>query len=320
MKVEETPRAARSPRPRETAPADGAGVSSLPPAVGGERREIARRAGRLSYYAAGRGAPVLLVHSINAAGSVYEVRPVFEHLARSRRVYAVDLPGFGFSDRSDRRYEVPLYVAAIHDMLEEIAGECGAAPVDALALSLGAEFVARAATEAPARFRTLALVTPTGFSRTYAGLEGPAGATREIPGMYAVFTFPLWTRGFYGLLTSRKSIRYFLERTFGSKRIDEGMLDYDYLTTHQPGARHAPFAFVSGRLFSRDIRAVYERLTLPIWVPHGTRGDFKDFSAKGWTEAKGNWRFQPYDAGALPHFEDTARFLADYDRFLETRR
>jgi hypothetical protein len=55
-------------------------------------------------------------------------------------------------------------------------------------------------------------------------------------------------------------------------------------------------------------------------VPHGTRGDFKDFSANGWTEAKGNWRFQPYDAGALPHFEHTARFLADYDRFLETRR
>jgi pimeloyl-ACP methyl ester carboxylesterase len=292
----------------------------LPPAVSGERREIDRRAGRLSYYAAGRGAPALLVHSVNAAASVYEVRPVFEHLKQSRRVYAVDLPGFGFSDRSERRYDVPLYLAAVRDMLDEIGAECGDAPVDALALSLGSEFVARVAAEAPGRFRTLALVTPTGFSRTYAGLTGPDGATREIPGFYGFFTFPLWTRGFYGLLTSRRSIRYFLERTYGSKRIDEGMLDYDYMATHQPGARHAPYAFVSGRLFSRDIRAVYERLALPVWVPHATRGDFKDFSQKGWAEAKGNWRFQPYDGGALPHFEHTAQFLADYERFLAKPR
>jgi pimeloyl-ACP methyl ester carboxylesterase len=288
----------------------------LPDAVGGERREIVRRAGPLSYYVAGQGAPVLLLHSINAAGSVYEVRPVFEHLKATRRVYAVDLPGFGFSDRSDRRYEIALYVAAVRDMLDEIAAEHGDAPVDVLALSLASEFAARAATEVPQRFRTLALVTPTGFSRQYADLDGAELETREIPGMYGFFTFPLWTRAVYDLLTSRRSIRYFLERTYGSKDIDEGMLDYDYAVTHQPGARHAPYAFVSGRLFSRDIRAVYERLTLPVWVPHGTRGDFKDFSQAGWAAAKPNWRFQPFDAGALVHFEHTGRFMTDYEAFL----
>lgn len=293
----------------------------LAAAVDGERREIARRAGRLSYYVAGEGAPMLLVHSINAAGSAYEVRPVFEHFRRTRRVYAVDLPGFGFSDRSDRSYEIALYVAAIDDMLDEIAAERGTAPIDALAVSLGSEFVARAAVRAPERFRTLALVTPTGFSRQYAGI-GPVaeGASREIPGMHALFSFPLWSRAFYDLLTSRASIRYFLERTFGSKQIDEGMLDYDYATTHQPGAQHAPYAFVSGRLFGKDIRTVYERLAMPVWVPHGTRGDFKDFSQAGWAQARPNWRFQPYDAGALVHFEHTAQFLADYESFLASTR
>jgi pimeloyl-ACP methyl ester carboxylesterase len=292
----------------------------LGPAVDGERREIAGTAGRLSYYVGGEGAPLLLVHSINAAGSAYEIRPIFQHFKATRRVYAIDLPGFGFSDRSDRHYDIPMYVAAIHDILDEIAAETGGVPVDVLALSLASEFVARAATQRPERFRTLALVTPTGFSKTYAGVEGPAGGTREIPGMHAIFSFPLWGRAVYDLLVSRKSIRYFLERTFGSKNIDEAMLDYDYVTTHQPGAQHAPYAFVSGRLFSRDIRAVYERLTLPVWVPHATRGDFKDFSLRGWAEAKGNWRFQPYDAGALPHFEHTAKFLIDYEAFLAEQR
>src|SRR4051794_8078307 len=84
----------------------------------------------------------------------------------------------------------------------------------------------------------------------------------------------------------------------------------------QPGAKNASYAFVSGRLFSRDIQSVYQRLQMPVWVPHATRGDFKDFSAAGWTVSRPNWQLQPYDTGALPHFERPREFLADYDRFL----
>ncbi len=295
----------------------------LPPAVTGERREVAAgRAGRLGYYVAGEGGadgspPVLLVHSINAAGSAYEVRPIFEPLRTLRRVYAVDLPGFGTSDRSPRPYEARLYVDAIHDMLDAIAADAGPAPIDALAVSLSSEFLARAATERPERFRSLALVTPTGFNRGSSKLRGPAGATREVPGLYGFFTVPLWTQGIYDLLVSRRSIRYFLKRTFGSDRIDEGLLDYDYLTTHQPGAKNAPYAFVSGRLFSRDIRDVYERLNLPVWLTQATRGDFADFSEAGWTSQRPNWTVQSFDTGALPHFERPDEFLEGYERFLE---
>ena len=288
----------------------------LPPAVSAQRLEIAKRAGRLSYYVAGDGPPLLLVHSINAAGSAYEVQPIFERAKARHRVYAVDLPGFGFSDRSPRRYDVRLYVEAIHDMLDVIAADTGSAPVDALALSLSSEFVARAAVEQPQHLRSLTLVTPTGFSKTYRDLQGAPGATREIPGFYGFFTFPLWSQGIYDLLVSRRSIRYFLERTWGAKDIDEGLLDYDYLVTHQPGAKNAPYAFVSGRLFSKDIRTVYEALRLPVWMPHGTRGDFADFSAAGWTRARPNWQVQAWATGALPQFEEPEAFDRDLERFL----
>ena len=289
---------------------------SLPPALPGEHRHLDGRAGRVGYYVAGSGPPMLLIHSINAAGSAYEVKPIYEHAIGTHRVWACDLPGFGSSDRSERRYEPALYVAAVHDMLDAILGESGGAPVDALAISLGSEFLARAATERPRDVRTLALVTPTGFSRTYAGLSGKPGSTREIPGLYGFFTVPLWSQGFYNLLVSRRSIRYFLQRTYGSNEIDEGLLDYDYATAHQPGAKNAPYAFVSGRLFSKDIQDVYQKLTMPVWVPHATRGDFKDFSANGWAVQQPNWRFQPMPTGALPHFERPQEFLAAYDGFL----
>ncbi len=289
---------------------------ALPPALTSERRELHGRAGLLGYYVAGDGPPMLLVHSINAAGSAYEVTPIFEHAKAMHRVWALDLPGFGSSDRSPRPYEPALYVAAVHDLLDAIEAEAGPVPIDGLAISLGAEFLARAIADRPERARTLALVTPTGFSRTYAGLRAAPRSTREVPGLHRFFTFPLWSQGIYDLLVSRRSIRYFLRRTFGSKEIDEGLLEYDYLTAHQPGAKNAPYAFVSGRLFSRDIQDVYRRLTLPVWVPHATRGDFKDFSASGWAVERPNCRFQPFPTGALPHFEQPREFLSAYDRFL----
>jgi hypothetical protein len=43
----------------------------LPPALNAARRETYGRSGRLSFYVAGEGRPLLLVHSINAAGSAY---------------------------------------------------------------------------------------------------------------------------------------------------------------------------------------------------------------------------------------------------------
>lgn len=292
------------------------GPDSLPQAVDADRREVSRRAGRLSYYVAGSGPPMLLVHSINAAGSAFEVRPIFEQYRGPRSVYAPDLPGFGFSDRSARRYDVELYVAAIEDMLDVIAAEHAEAPIDALALSLSSEFLARAATRHPGRFRSLAFVTPTGFRAGSETLREPEGATREMPWLHAVLTVPVWRRGLYRLLVSPGSIRYFLRRTWGSADIDDALAAYDDLTTHQPGAEHAPYAFLSGRLFSKDIRNVYERLTIPVWLPHGSKGDFRDFRGADWARKRPNWTVRPFDTGALPHFEKPEDFFASYDRFL----
>lgn len=292
----------------------------LPEALAAERHEQDGPAGRLSYYVAGEGAPLLLIHSINAAGSAYEIRPIFEHARRSRRVYAPDLPGFGFSERSRRPYEVPLYVAAIRHCLDIIAADAGDEPVDALALSLSSEFLARAATRAPERFRSLTLVTPTGFRAGSSALRAPEGQTRELPGLHAVLTVPIWRRALYGLLVRPGSIRYFLRRTFGTDDIDEGLAAYDDATTHQPGAEHAPYAFLAGKLFSKDIRSVYERLDLPVWLAHGTRGDFRDFSEADWARSKPNWRIEAFETGALPHFEQPDAFLQSLDRFLHRTR
>jgi len=298
--------------------------NGLPNAVSGERRVIETNSGKIGFYrspaarsvspAAAR--PLLLIHSINAAGSSYEVRPIYEHFRDDRPVYAIDLPGFGFSERSDRIYSPRLMVDAVHAMAALVCREQECRSIDALALSLSSEFLARAASERPELFQRLAFVSPTGFDKRAPYLE-KGGTTRARPAMYRIFRFPLWDRAFYRALTSRRSIRYFLERTWGSKNIDEGMLEYDYLTTHQPGARFAPYYFVSGYLFSLDITRVYQSLAMPVWLSHGVRGDFQDYSYAGKLARWANWSVTEFQTGALPHFEATGDFLGRTRAFLE---
>ena len=45
------------------------------------------------------GRPLLFVHSVNAAPSAIELKPLFQHFRASRPVFAPDLPGFGRSTR-----------------------------------------------------------------------------------------------------------------------------------------------------------------------------------------------------------------------------
>ncbi|MEO8038666.1 MAG: alpha/beta hydrolase [Betaproteobacteria bacterium] len=292
----------------------------IPNALSGERREFSGPLGPLSYYASGPAGsampPLLLIHSVNAAGSAYEVRPLYDHYRARRTVYAMDLPGYGFSDRSDRDYTIRLMTDAVLAMTEEIARRQGPGPIDSLALSLSSEFLARAATEAPERYRTVALVSPTGFDKRAPWYE-PRGSNRGKAWLYGAFTVPLWTRGFYDLLTSRRGVRFFLEKTWGGENIDEGLLEYDLLTTQHPGAHHVVYRFVSGYLFSADITRVYESLSMPVWMSHGMRGDFTDYRYQDAFASRPNWSFDEFQTGALPYFEVASDFIGRYDAFLE---
>lgn len=292
----------------------------LPQPVPGERFDVDSPVGRLAIYVAGQSAPsdavpLLLIHSINAAASAFEVAPIYWRSLTGRVVYAFDLPGYGHSERTQRLYTPRVMTDAILFVAEIIRSRHGKGQIDSLALSLSSEFLARAATEEPDLFRSIALISPTGFDRR-GPRNGPPGSNRGMPALYKSFTVGLWRRSFFDLLTSRVSIRYFLEKTFGSKTIDEGLLDYDYRTTHQPGAEHAPYSFISGYLFSGDISRIYAALQLPVFMVHGTRGDFQDYTGKTLVEGRANWTIDVMQTGALPQFEIPDDFQARFNAFL----
>jgi pimeloyl-ACP methyl ester carboxylesterase len=200
-------------------------------------------AGRVCFYAdpgADPGArPLLLLHSINAAPSAMEIKPLFDHYRGQRPVYAPDLPGFGLSERADIDYSPALYADTLLAIIDTITTR----PVDVVALSTTAEFVARAALTAPERFASLTLISPTGL-----GNRTPISPQTSAR-LHRFFRLPGLGGGLYRLLTTRLSIRYFLAMAFtGDTPAD--LIDYACKTTRQPGARYAPYCFLSGKLFT----------------------------------------------------------------------
>ena len=293
--------------------------ASIAAAVSGERQEIDSPAGRLSYYFAlpeqsTNEPPLLLIHTVNAAASAHEVKPLYEHYRNSRAVYAPDLPGYGFSDRSERPYLPRLMTDAIHAMVREISLRHGERPIDALAVSLSCEFLARAAADSPESFRTIAMVSPTGFDRR-GPFEGEHETNRGLRGLHRVLTLKAIGQRLFNLLTSRRSVRFFLQRTWGGKQIDEEMAEYAHLTARHPDAMNAPFWFLSGFLFSADISRVYRSLKVPVWMAHGIRGEFADFRGKSDIQSQSNWHIEVFKTGALPYFEQLNSFTEAYDDF-----
>jgi pimeloyl-ACP methyl ester carboxylesterase len=279
------------------------------------RRDLLLAGARVAVSSSGDGgSPLLLIHSINAAASAAEVEPLRTRYRSSRRVYCIDLPGFGESDRSDRVYSPRLMTDAIVRAAREASTIAGK-PIDALAVSLSCEFLARAASEHPAIFRSIALVSPTAFTGVKT-LRGSAGETRGKAWLYKLLRGPGWGAALYRQLTRPKVIRYFLERTWGSKNIDEALWRADVLMSRYPGAHFAPLYFLSALLFSADIHNVYDAIRVPVWVSHGQRGDFVDYRQLPTFAERNQWRVSVFDTGALVYFEELRAFAEDFDRFL----
>ena len=232
---------------------------SLKPAIAAEQREFFTRDGiRVSYYVddTQTGCPLLLLHSINAAPSAMEVRPLFDHYRQERAVYAIELPGFGFSQRGNLNYTPALFSAVIAEFVGSVLTQ---AP-DVIALSLSAEFAARARVDYDMTCRSLVLISPTGMGRR----EPPDPAVGER--VVGVLRKPFVGASLWRALTSKPSIRWFLGQAFYGKT-PKGMIDYAYETARQPDAQFAPFAFLGMGLFTRNaLDLLYARLDVPVLV------------------------------------------------------
>ena len=281
-----------------------------------ERRLTSSRGSTLAYFdrrtKTAQQRPIVLLHSVNACASAYEMRPLFEHYRALRPTYALDLPGFGLSQRDDRPYTIDCYVDAVRALLAWVKESDGEA--DVIALSLSGEFVAHIAAKHENLVHSLALLSPTGFDR--ASHQHP---TLELP-LKALRRQPLTSRFVFDAIASHASISFFLHRTFVGKP-DPGLEAYAYATSHQPQAQYAPLDFLAGDLFTDDVRKeIYARVSTPSLVVYDM-DPFVQFDAlPDFTACHPNWqavRIAP--SRGMPQFEQLPTLTRTLDAFWSHR-
>lgn len=242
----------------------------LPEAISAGRASFENpRLGRISYYATreAQGKPLVLLHSINAAASAYEMRPLFDAYRANRPVYALDWPGYGFSDRSRRIYSAQFFQDVLSEFLTTVVQE----PADVVALSLGGEFAARAALQSPELFHSLAILSPTGLSSLVLPTAAQQSRSLGLSNvLHPLLSSRLWGLALFDFIATRSSIEFFLQKSFVS-HIPPGMVEYAYTTAHQTGAENAALYFVAGKLFTPQVRTrVYEPLRVPALAMYDT--------------------------------------------------
>jgi pimeloyl-ACP methyl ester carboxylesterase len=102
--------------------------------------------------------PVLLIHGIGR--SMEDWAPQFEPLAQSYRVIALDVPGFGFSERLREPISLAALTRGVAHTLDAL-GETR--PVHVVGNSLGGALAQQLLVQQPDRVASLALINSAGF-------------------------------------------------------------------------------------------------------------------------------------------------------------
>lgn len=274
-------------------------------ALGGEARFFDWKYGKIFYRTAGAGhsdTPLVFIHGVGAGSSSFMWRKNFDVLARDFRVYAVDLLGFGFSDKpSTAPYSADLYVELVTDFIREVSGY----PANIVASSLGAAYTIRVADEHPELINSMVLNAPTGADKlnTRPGMSGAA--------FYGLLQSPVLGTSFYNVMASERSIRDYSRKHlfYDHRRVTNRVVTNFYATSHQQGAQHSIAAFLSGYL-NTDTRAAFSRLTQRVMLVWGKQDQTTPVAqAAALLEANPRARLEVFDyCRMMPEQEHPEKF------------
>ena len=114
---------------------------------------------RIHYYSGGEGPPLVIVHGI--ATRAADGALIYRDLMRTRRVYALDLLGYGDSDKpSDSDYSVVTQAEIVRGFMDAV----NVREADVMGVSMGGWIALKVVSEHPERVRRLVLVSSAGLA------------------------------------------------------------------------------------------------------------------------------------------------------------
>ncbi len=216
--------------------------------------------GNVFYKKTGRGRPLLLIHSLAVGAGSLEFMYNIDELSKKYTVYAVDLPGFGLSDKPKITYTAFIYSSFINSFIKDVIKK-----PSAVAASNGSGmFAVIAAKLYPKNISKLILVSPAGIASKMAKNDDITKRTfLELP-VYGTFA--------YNIAASKKNIKTFLikEGFYAPHKVSKEICDAFYHAAHATGGdvRYA-YASLATNYMNMDIKQYFKAIVQPVFVIWG---------------------------------------------------
>jgi len=272
--------------------------------------------GKINYYESkveSKQTPILLVHGVHLYAGGHDMVPVFEAFSAYRKVYIIDLPGFGGSEKSDRPYRPVLYLAAISEFIRDRIGQ----PVHVVVMGQSAEFVAMADEQDAGLFKSIVMIDPSGMQMPHTGHISESKWWEQFLNLgLSYLKVPLWSLPFYDLLASRSCVLDYYRKRF-TYTPPSDLVDLAYTSAHQPGAHFAPIVHYCGKLSVPDVRTkYYEKMNKPILVVFDNDPKHKFDMLPMLVREHANWQaFRSSHTRGMPHFENPGETFRSIETF-----
>lgn len=199
--------------------------------------------------------PIVLFHGIYGGASHRTWRKLLPLLDKAgERVFIMDLPGVGESDKPKRSYTIEVFDNFVEKFLEEVVGE----RANLISESILSNSVLRVASKRPDLVRRVITINPSGvFS-----LNEPPSPREN--GLYnRLFNDDQGAIAFYKNLLNPNSLRFFLAfGFFDDTKIDEDLISDFLVMRDNVDQRFLTLSFVGGQLYR-----TFEDSSAGVFVP-----------------------------------------------------
>ena len=208
------------------------------------------------------GSPIVLVHGAGSDAAGMSWKEVFPALAESHRVYAMDLPGYGESDRvpGDIPPTIDFYVERLDTLLEEL----GVVDATLVGISKGGGIALGYTLEYGERISRLVLVDSYGLGDRVPGGRSTAVMVR-IP--------KLMEGSWWAMKKSRKLLRANLANVIHEGNLTDDIVEDAHREVRRPNSGDAYIRFARAEMHLSGPRTNYEdrldELPVPTLFVHG---------------------------------------------------
>ncbi|MFM9499681.1 alpha/beta fold hydrolase [Streptomyces galilaeus] len=216
--------------------------------------------GVLRYLQAGSGAPLVLLHTLRTQAEHFQ--RLIPTVADRYAVYALDLPGMGYSEIvSGASYDEP----AMREGVKRLITELDLRDVTLVGESIGAVLALTAAADLPEHVGRVIAVNPYDFTD---GIARSSPLARFVVG-------GVLTPG-VGRLFARMESKSLMRNIMAGGLADKSALTSDYVDELAKVGNRAGYATVSRALFRNlptfiAARALYPQVTSPVHLVYGER-------------------------------------------------